>query len=144
MARRITPYARAVTFFYKHAGWGYRPDVETPSQGRRRGARQLAKAEAWAESQELVAVWQFDPDCGPDDFDFESDKDHVREHGAVGCILYRPCLEHGTDCKHAEVLGSLWGITESLVNAERDAYRRVVEAELALEAMPAPEGEARA
>lgn len=130
--KRLTPYH----FFLSHAGYSHDPQKETPIQGRRRCARQLANAEAWARDEGLVFVWENDPDCSPDDFDFESDKEHVREHGAVGCILYRPCPEHGTDCKHAEHLESLWGITESLDNRERDNYRRVVEAELAFEAMP--------
>jgi hypothetical protein len=125
----------AYHFFVSQAGYSYDPKVETALQGRQRAAKRLAAAERWADAQRLVAVWQNDPDCGPDDFDFEADKDHVREHGAVGCILYRPCDDHGTECKHAECLGSLWGITESLDNRQRDAYRRVVEAELALEAM---------
>lgn len=127
----------AYHFFLRHAGYSYNPATETKIAGRRRCARQLATAEQWASDQGLVFEWQDDPDCSPDDFEFPEDQEHVRNHGAVGCILYRPCPEHGTDCKHAEHLGSLWGITESLNNAKRDAYRRVVQAELALEAMPA-------
>lgn len=127
----------AERFFYEHAGWSYHPETETPDMGRARGARRLAAAEQWAEDEGLEYVWEGDPDCGPDDFDFPEDKAHVAEYGAVGCILYRPCDEHGTDCKHAERLASLWGITESLNNAERDNYRRVIQAELALGAMPA-------
>lgn len=127
-------------FFLEHAGWSYAPGVETKQQGRARGAKLLAAAEKWAHSQELVAVWVFDEDCGPDQFDMEEDKAFVLEHGAVGCMLYRPCPEHGTDCKHAIVLESLWGITESLNNRERDNYRRVVEAELALEAKGSTNG----
>jgi hypothetical protein len=125
-----------VAFFYENAGYGYNPSFETEEQGRQRGAESLAKAEQWAKDEELEYVWVDDPHISEDYFEFEADKQHVREHGAVGCILYRPCPDHGTDCKHAEQLASLWGITESLDNRERDAYRRVVEAELALEAMP--------
>lgn len=126
----------AYQLFLKHAGYSYDPTKETPIQGRRRCARALARAEAWAEREGLQYVWQDDPDTTEDDFDFPEDKAHVREYGAVGCVLYRPCPEHGTDCKHAKHLASLWGITESLDNRKRDAYRRVVQAELALEAMP--------
>lgn len=126
----------AYHFFLSNAGSSYNPQTETRTQGRIRGAQSLARAERWAQSEGLLAVWEFDPDCTEDQFDFPEDKAHVREHGGVGCILYRPCPHHGTDCKHAEVLGSLWGITESLNNRERDNYRRVVEAELAAEVMP--------
>lgn len=132
MPQTLTAYQ----FFLEHAGYSYDPQTETAIQGRRRCARNLAFAEAWARAEGLVYEWQDDPDCTENDFDFPEDKAHVREHGAVGCILYRPCPEHGADCKHAVVLGSLWGITESLDNQERDAYRRVVEAQLASEAMP--------
>src|SRR5262245_25604914 len=126
----------AYHFFYKHAGYSYGAG-ETRRQGRIRSAQAYAAAEKWAESDPtLVFVWLDDPDCTEDSFEFEEDKRHVREYGAVGCVLYRQCPEHGTDCKHAEHLASLWGITESLNNAERDAHRRVVQAELALEAMP--------
>lgn len=118
---------RAFRFFHVNAGYcvGFRAT----------GALALARAEQWAREKDLEYVWQCDPDCTADDFEFESDKRHVREHGAVGCILYRPCPDHGIDCKHAEVLGSLWGVTESLNNRDRDNYRRVVEAELAAEAI---------
>jgi hypothetical protein len=136
---RITPYH----FFLRHAGGSYNPQTETKQQGRIRGAQQLAKAERWAESEGLVYRWEEDTDCGPDDFEFEEDKEHVRQDGARYCVLVRQCPECyakcGTEaayCKHDEVLTSLSGITESLNNRERDNYRRVVEAELALEAMP--------
>jgi hypothetical protein len=126
----------AYQFFLRNAGYSYNPATETKIEGRRRCAKALAAAEQWAEAEGLEFVWEDDPDTTADDFEFPEDKAHVSEHGAVGCILYRPCPQHGTDCKHAEHLGSLWGITESLNNSERDAYRRVVQAELALEAIP--------
>lgn len=131
--KRITAYH----FFLRHAGYSYNPKTETQMQGRIRCAQSLARAEKWARADDtLEFVWLEDTDISEDDFEFEADKEHVRQDGARGCILYRKCEEHGTECKHAEQLGSLWGITESLDNRERDAYRRVIEAELALEAMP--------
>ena len=41
-------------------------------------------------------------------------------------ICYRPCPDHGWDCKHKEVLASLGGIFDPT-----DDYLRVVRAELA-------------
>lgn len=134
--KQMTKTLTAEQFFFENAGYSYNPATETEAEGRLRCARQLAQAEAWAQAEGLEYVWEDDPDCTEDDFEFPEDKAHVREHGAVGCILYRPCPDHGADCKHAEHLASLWGITESLNNRERDNYRRVVEAELALEAIP--------
>ncbi len=132
----MTHTQSAYHFFLSRAGYSYNPQTKTRMQGRIDGAKRLAAAEKWAQASGVVYVWMPDEDCSEDDFEFEEDKQHIREHGAVGCILYRPCPDHGTECKHAEVLGSLWGITESLDNRERDAYRRVVEAELASDAMP--------
>jgi len=125
----------AYHFFLSQAGYSHNPATETAIEGRRRCARALADAERWAASKDLEFEWRDDPDTTEDDFEFPEDKEHVQEHGAVGCILWDPCPEHGSDCKHAKHLGSLWGITESLNNRERDNYRRVVQAELALEAM---------
>ena len=129
--------ATATHFFFAHSGYSYPTGANAAERlaARWEGARRLAKAEKWAQDEELVFVWENDSDCTEDDFCFEEDKAHVREHGAVGCILYRPCEEHWTICNHAEHLASLWGITESLNNRDRDNYRRVVEAELALEVM---------
>lgn len=126
-----------VHFFYANAGYSYPANASKAEQCKARWdcARKYARAEQWAQDEQLVYVWEHDPHTTEADFDFPEDKAHVREHGAVGCILYRPCADHGTDCKHAEHLASLWGITESLDNRERDNYRRIVEAELALEAM---------
>jgi len=124
----------AYHFFLSQAGYSHGSD-ETVIQGRRRCAKQLAAAERWAADNGLMYVWLDDPDCTADQFEFEEDKQHVREHGAVGCVLYQPCADHGVECKHARVLGALWGITESLDNRARDSSRRVVEAELACEAV---------
>jgi len=126
----------AAHFFFSRAGYSYPTGADAAGirAARWDGARQLAQAERWAGDEGLIFAWVDDPDCTEDDFEHEADKAYVREHGAVGCVLYRPCPDHGIDCRHAEVLASLWGITESLDHHERDAYRRVVQAELAAEA----------
>lgn len=129
-----TKRALAVQFFYKHAGYSYNvAQGETKEQGKRRAARAYADAEAWASREGLVYDWLYDDmpcdgcDCGSDDCDCSTGA----AHETLGCVLYRPCPDHGIDCKHAEVLQSLWGICGAT-----SEYRRVVEAELALEAMP--------
>lgn len=105
----MSAMTEAERFYYAHAGYSWIAGKETRAQGRRRCARELAQAAQWAKDEGLVYVWEDDPATTEDDFEFPEDKAHVREHGAVGCILYRPCPEHGTDCKHAEHLASLWG-----------------------------------
>ena len=108
---------RAYDFFYRHAGYGYGPG-ETPEQGRKRGAASLAKAEQEATARGWTVEWEEDPE-GWDSIG-DIDPDDVRE--ILSAVLY--------DEDH-NVLGSLG----SIVNPDRN-YRRVVEAELALEALP--------
>ena len=105
-------------FFYAHAGYSYRPD-ETPMQGRERCAKRLALAENWAHEQRVSFEWQ------PDGL---SDWDDEDKHEVWACVA--------RDANGA-VIGSLGGVD---FGADRDPwgdpYRVVVEAEIALEAMP--------
>ena len=115
----------AYAFFRKHVGFSYDPKRETPTQGRRRCAQELAKAEAAASEQGISFVWEADVDgcigcdCGSRDCGCSTGTPHE----VLGCIAY--ALD-GTQ------LGSLWGICEP----SRE-YKRVIEAELALEAIRA-------
>jgi hypothetical protein len=112
----------AVQFFYEQAGWGYRPGVETEEQGRQRGARQLAEAEAWADGPgALVFEWEDDPDA---DMSCACGEDHGP---AFGCIVRRE--------GERDVLASLWSVTFGVAAFATDPYKRVVEAELALEVL---------
>lgn len=121
-----TRYARAVQFFYAHAGFGHNPKTETKTQGKRRCARALAKAEAYAYEHDWTYQWGGDSciggDCGE-----TATCDHPccqqTEHECLWCQLW--------DADGKQVLASLGSICEP--SAE---YKRVVKAELALEAMP--------
>lgn len=116
---------RAYQFFFKHAGYVV---------GRRaEGALDMACAERAARDAGIVFVWAPDDDADAsfvETWDPKQQKEwHASEHYAEWCRVVRPCPEHGADCRHAETLASLSGIWDA------DAtYRRVVEAELALEA----------
>lgn len=102
----------AVEFFYTHAGFSYDPKTETPEQGRQRCAEAWAKAERAAWEDGCTFEWVDDPDdCGDGDTTPET-----RE----GCIMRNEA---------GEELASLWSIGDA-----DEAYRRVIEAELALEA----------
>lgn len=120
---RLTPY----NFFFKHAGYSYAPQKETRAQGRRRCANALAKAERWASANGYSYRWEIDP---------YSDSSDWIDHGKEGTepwnvwcaamfssngvlVQSRFGVDFGRD-------GEPWG----------DPYRRVVEAELALEEMP--------
>lgn len=109
----------AYRFFRQHAGYIVGESAK--------GALALARAEKHAGDEGLQHVWVEDPDP---DLSWMDEHERAQEHEVLGCILYRPCSEHGVDCKHAEPLASLWGI----VDADRE-YRRVIEAELSLEAL---------
>lgn len=107
---------RAVAFFYKHAGSSYTPGKETKAQGQRRGAKALAEAEAEAKERGWTFEWEHDPEpYEKGDAEIE-DPDEV-----LGCVLKD---------EDGKVLASLWGIGDPDHN-----YRRVVEAELAQEAL---------
>jgi len=107
---------RAVDFFYKHAGYGYATG-QTPEQGRRLGALKLAKAEQEASARGWRVQWDQDPE-GWDTLG-DIDPNDVRE--ILSAVLYD---------ENNAVIGSLSGI----VDPDR-VYGRVVEAELALDAL---------
>ena len=105
---RIDPFLRlSYQFFKQNAGYVV---------GRRaEGALALARAERWARSTGSVRFRWVD--------DINADWDAELQEG---CVLERQCPECGSWTCEA----SLWGI----VDADAD-YRRVVEAELALEVL---------
>lgn len=97
-------------FFFDNAGFSFDPKTETKEQGMERGAVELAKAMHFALDQNWTFEW------GTDEDGHECDEDHSVEYCQLndGNIL----------------LQSLSGICGATVD-----YRRVVEAELALQAM---------
>jgi hypothetical protein len=103
--------ARAWQFFMEHAGFGTPP-------GRAVCAASLARAEEQAESAGLRFEWVED-ECP--DLSWMDAREVARDHEVLGCIARSPEGEH---------LASLWGIVDADAN-----YRRVVEAELAAEAL---------
>lgn len=108
----ISPKLRkAYDFFKEHAGYVV---------GRRgMGALELARAEAYADEHGWEAIWEDDPE--------EWLLDVERPEEVLTCVLRD---ENGV------VIGSLGGIDMSGNTRQDRDYRRVVEAELALEAMP--------
>ena len=118
-------------FFYEHAGYSYDPLTETPEQGRRRCAETLASAEQWARDNGYSFEWIRDP--------YTTSADWIKDNddGGENCFPWHlwTCIIHDADGNDGASLhgidfgrdGEPWG----------DPYRRVVEAELALESMPA-------
>lgn len=107
-------------FFYRNAGWSYNPQTETKRQGRERGARQLAKAETNAAKAGVTFEWVGD-ECIGCDCSSDTCACCTGEAHASMCCIARDAAGH--------VIGSLGSICEP----SRE-YRRVVEAEVAMEA----------
>jgi len=113
----------AVEFFYDNAGYSYDPATETVEDGRLRGARQLAMAERFAQVMGAEYVWEDDWSLGhshaeefPDAYDNEPD--------TCEWVQLRVTLP----CGHSDIVASL-----SCIDDATPEYRRVIEAELALE-----------
>ena len=113
MSTTLTP---AEQHFYEHAGYSY--DPETVEQGRARGARALAQAEAWAKAEGLAYGWE-------DDWGIN----HVAE---FDCYDTDP-----ETCEYVELRDPDGNVLNSLscIDDATPEYRRVVEAELALDVM---------
>jgi hypothetical protein len=110
-----------VAFFYKHAGWSYDPAKETPHDGRLRGAVALASAESWASRVGLSISWEDDWSVG----------NHQQEYGeAYDDGEPDTCEAALARNERGDVVASL-----SCIDGADAAYRRVIEADLALEAM---------
>lgn len=119
----------AVMFFYATAGYSHHPAIQTEVNGRLLGAIKLAEAEQWARRNGCWFEWDDDPEGA----EVQDDRGEWQQLPAVFCLMYQHNEEPG---EPPNLLGSLSAITESDDNSERRNYRRVVEAELALEAMP--------
>lgn len=124
----------AFRFFQEHAGMIVGENAKS--------ALALARAELLARDADVVFLWEGDIEA---DWSFvetwpEADQKrwHSDEHFAEYVRLVRLCEEDSkyyhdrAACPHAETLASLGGIIDADTN-----YRRVVEAELALEAFDA-------
>ena len=112
-----TAKQQAYLFFLHHAGYSYDPKTQTKQQGRAACARRLAKAERGARALGYTFEWRDDWSVG----------DHVKE---FDCYTEQPstcetCLMLGSNGKVVRSLGCIDGATRE--------YRRVIEAELALE-----------
>lgn len=109
-------------FFYQWAGYSYDPAKETPSRGRRRCASNLARAEKWASRNGFSFNWEVDPYTDSSEFRDDCEPYEVWVCCAMDsegeCVASCGCIDFGPG-------GKPWG----------DPYMRVMEAELACEAM---------
>lgn len=113
------PYTlEAERHMYEHAGFSVQTN-ETTKQGRARSARERAQAEKWARDNGMTFVWEDDWEVGS----------HVREFDAYDSEpeTCESCIAYDRD---GNVVASLGCIDDATPE-----YRRVIEAELASEAM---------
>lgn len=115
--KKASPSSKAVDFFRKHASYSYRPG-ESKAKAKTRGAQALARAEAEAEARGWAVEWEDDPE--------EWWGDTKRPFEVLTAVLR---------AGDGQVLASLGG-NGMTGNRKTDAdFRRVVEAELAFEAL---------
>lgn len=118
-----TPLSRdelspAEQFFYDNAGLSYIPGKETPEEGRLRNALEYATAEEWA--RDYDADYQWSDDWGIDHVAEFPDAYDSEPETCEACLMYID----------GELVASL-----SCIDDADDNYRRIIEAELALEAI---------
>lgn len=116
-------------FFLKHAGYGYAPKAETKQRGRIRRARALAKAERDARVGGFSFSWGIDP------FTTSADWIDDNEDGGRNRTPWQiwECRMRNAD---GGLVNSLHGIDFGRNGTPwGDPYRRVVEAELAIEGL---------
>lgn len=114
--------SRDELFFFEHAGYGWRPDQETEAEGKANTARVMARAEAEARHQGWTFHWKVDQDADSKDFAPRVPRWDLwwcrardasgRNRASLGAV------DFGRDAEP-------WG----------QPYRRVVEAELALDGL---------
>lgn len=113
-------YGYWVKHFHEWAGWCYDPATETSDEGRLRGAEALAGAYLLAKSFDCRWDWEHDPDADMSWFEGTKAQKWARSRKQRSCVM-----RDGD----GNLLASLYGI-----DSPDPAYRRCVEAELALEA----------
>lgn len=113
----------AFWFFYREAGYSWNPQTQTRRQGRAETARKLAKAERDARALGYTFEWEYDQD------------------GCIGCDCGNESCDCFTGTEHEclccvarDANGNVVASLGSVCNPSRE-YRRVVEAELASEAL---------
>jgi hypothetical protein len=107
----------AAAFFYDNAGYSWDDTRETPEQGKVRTAEKLAAAERFALDQDWYFEWDIDKDAHLD----RPSGIIQPEDKAYYCELWDSAGDNLLQC-----LCGIWEPTRE--------YRRVVQAELALEA----------
>jgi hypothetical protein len=116
---------KQVQFFFEHGGYSYDAETETAEQGRLRCAQALAEAETAARDAGVTFEWGADGDTN------RAWTDDGDEYGTWACAAFVD-----TDHSTRRCIGSLCGIDLGIDgHPSNDPYSRVVEAEVAAEAL---------
>lgn len=127
--------SRPARFFFEHAGYSYDPKTQTADDGRAECAEALAEAESvLLEAMRCADVgcqWENDD---PELLGYRKRNPWTPNEEMDGTDFRRSCEQvciwHRNEDGRCTYLASLGGITDAT-----QAYRRVVRAELALEAL---------
>lgn len=123
MANNLRSLSKDERFFYDHAGYSYDPKTETAQQGRIRCALSLAEAEDAAQRLDWRYEWTNDWGVGSHREYFGKDSAYADREPDT-CEF---CQLFDADGEVLETLGC--------VDDASTEYRRVIEAELASEAL---------
>lgn len=113
------PTTEALRFHWEHGGYNYNPATETADQGRARCALEAAGAEAWAQEQGIEFRWEDDWNIGDHAAEFPDAYDDGGPETCEMCTAY---------------LGDTMLTCLGCIDDASDEYRRVIEAEMAMEA----------
>lgn len=121
-------------FFMANAGYSHNPATETREQGQKRCARLLADAERRARDAGCSYRWEVDPEVRSSDWipDHEDGGKYRDPWITWQCVMYDA---------QGKAIGSLHGIDFGRNGSPFGSpYKRVVEAELALDSLTEKEG----
>jgi hypothetical protein len=116
-----TTLTTAEQFFFDNAGYSWNPAIETRDEGKLRCAKAMAQAER--EAAEAGFSWDWQIDSCTDSFDFSDEEPYA---------LWI-CVCHSLEGKPLASLGAIDFGRDG--NPWSNPYRRVVQAELALDAL---------
>ena len=118
----------ALDFFHARAGYSYDPKTETKEEGRLRTAKALAAAERERVERGFRVSWEPDPyPCAA----MGEGEEAAYEAGEIVILTGTMTDEEGN------IVASIGGVSVKAEHGTNDLYLRVVEAEMAREALGA-------
>lgn len=134
MNNELSELTKAEKFFYDNAGYSYDPKTETVEEGKIKCAKAMAQAEMFAREHNWSFSWELEQESPVSVFGKACPKNAKCVDDRCRYAHYDPesdfyCCLIWDNSDTPEVIGSL-----GMIEEPDPEYRRVVEAELALEA----------